>query len=63
MSERKGPGGTIERGGVNPAQMGDGLSVRVAAEQLLMVPIDDLVPYANNARVHSKAQITQIRAS
>lgn len=28
-----------------------------------MVPIDDLVPYANNARVHSNAQIAQLRAS
>jgi ParB-like chromosome segregation protein Spo0J len=37
--------------------------VRVAAEQLVMVPIDDLIPYANNARVHDKRQINQIRAS
>ena len=63
MSKQKGPGGAIGKGGVNPAQVGDGLSVRVAAEQLLTIPIDDLVPYANNARVHSKAQIAQIRAS
>lgn len=29
----------------------------------MLVPVDDLVPYANNARVHSKAQIARIRAS
>ena len=53
----------MEKGGVNPAPVSDGLSVQVAAEQLMLVPVDDLVPYANNARVHSKAQIAQIRAS
>lgn len=37
--------------------------VRIAAEQLTMVPIDELVPYANNAKQHSPAQISQIRAS
>ncbi len=63
MSKGKGPGGAIGKGGVNPAPRADGLPVRVAAEQLLAVPIDELVPYAHNARVHSKAQIAQIRAS
>ena len=37
--------------------------VRIAAEQLTMVPIDELVPYANNAKQHGPAQISQIRAS
>lgn len=63
MKKQKGPGGAIGKGGINPAPMAGDLSVRAAAEQLLMVPIDELVPYANNARVHTKAQIAQIRAS
>ena len=37
--------------------------VRIAAEQLTMVPIDDLIPYANNAKKHGVKQINQIRAS
>lgn len=41
----------------------DDQTVRIAAEQLTMVPIDDLVPYANNAKKHSAKQINQIRAS
>lgn len=63
MERVKGPRGAIGKGGVNPAAAGEGLAVRVAAEQLMLIPIDDLVPYANNARVHSKAQIASIRAS
>lgn len=63
MGGKKGPGGAIGKGGVNSAASGDGLPVRMAAEQLITVPIDALVPYANNARVHSKAQIAQLRAS
>ena len=63
MKKRKGPAGAIGKGGINPAPMEGNLTVRAAAEQLLMVPIDELVPYANNARVHTKAQIAQIRAS
>lgn len=55
--------GAVGAGGVNPAPRAADLSVRVAAEQLLMVPIGELVPYANNARVHSKDQIAQLRAS
>ena len=55
--------GAVGAGGVNPAPRPEDPSVRVAAEQLLMVPIGELVPYANNARVHSKAQIAQLRAS
>lgn len=63
MSNQKGLRGAIGNGGMNPAPVGDGLSVQVAAEQLLLVPVDNLVPYADNARVHSKTQIAQIRAS
>lgn len=37
--------------------------VRIAAEQLVMIPIDDLVPYTNNAKIHDKKQIAQLRAS
>ena len=37
--------------------------VRVSAEALTMIPIEELVPYANNAKRHSAAQISQIRAS
>ena len=32
-------------------------------EHLEKVPIDRLVPYARNARTHSKEQILQLRAS
>lgn len=63
MKKRKGPGGAVGKGGVDPAPRDQDLTVRVAAEQLVMVPIGDLVPYANNARVHSRAQIAQLRAS
>lgn len=38
-------------------------AVRVSASQLMMVPVGDLVPYANNARRHSSSQIAQLRAS
>lgn len=38
-------------------------NVRIATEQLTMVPIDDLIPYANNAKKHGVKQINQIRAS
>lgn len=54
-------GGAVGAGGV--ATAADEAGVRVAAEQLLMVDIERLVPYANNARRHSKRQIKQIRAS
>lgn len=63
MKKRKGPAGAIGKGGIDPAPTEGNLTVRAAAEQLLMVPIDELVPHANNARVHTKAQIAQIRAS
>lgn len=64
MAKRKAAcGGSVGKGGVNPAPVPDNATVRVAAEQLTLVPIDDLVPYANNARVHDKKQITQLRAS
>lgn len=64
MAKRKADcGGAVGKGGVNPAPVPDNATVRVAAEQLTMMPIDDLVPYANNARVHDKKQIAQLRAS
>ena len=63
MTKTKEPSGTVGRGGVNPAPVADDQTVRIAAEQLTMVPIDDLIPYANNAKKHSKKQINQIRAS
>lgn len=64
MAKRKADcGGAVGKGGVNPAPVSNNATVRVAAEQLTLVPIDDLVPYANNARVHDKKQIAQLRAS
>lgn len=63
MARKKTPGGTAGRGGVNPAPTRDDQTVRIAAEQLTMVPIDDLIPYANNAKKHGVKQINQIRAS
>ena len=56
-------GGAVGKGGINPAPTADNATVRVAAEQLELVPIDDLVPYANNAKIHDKKQIAQLRAS
>ena len=55
--------GAVGKGGVSAAPHEDNHTVRVAAEQLLLVPIDDLVPYANNAKIHSPEQINQIRGS
>ena len=55
--------GTAGRGGINPAPTESNQTVRVAAEQLTMVPIDDLIPYANNAKRHGSKQINQLRAS
>lgn len=63
MAKKKTPGGTAGKGGVNPAPTRDDQTVRIAAEQLTMVPIDDLIPYANNAKKHGVKQINQIRAS
>ena len=63
MANKKTPGGAVGKGGVKSAPTVDDATVRVAAEQLVMVPIDELVPYANNARIHDKKQIAQIRAS
>ena len=56
-------GGAVGKGGINPAPHADNHTVRVAAEQLELIPIDDLVPYANNAKIHDKKQIAQLRAS
>lgn len=55
MAKKKTPGGTAGKGGVNPAPTRDDQTVRIAAEQLTMVPIDDLIPYANNAKKHGGA--------
>ena len=63
MSAKKSAGGTAGKGGVSAAPTQDNQMVRVAAEQLLTLPIEELIPYPNNARVHSKKQIAQIRAS
>lgn len=63
MAKKKTPGGTAGKGGVNPAPTRDDQTVRIAAEQLTMVPIDDLIPYANNAKKHGVKQINQLRAS
>lgn len=63
MAKKKTPGGTAGKGGVNPAPTRDDQTVRIAAEQLTMVSIDDLIPYANNAKKHGVKQINQIRAS
>ena len=62
MAKKK-ASGTVGKGGVNPAPVTDDTTVRVAAEQLVMMPIDELIPYANNARVHSAEQIRQLRGS
>ena len=62
MAKKK-TGGAVGKGGVNPAPTVDNHTVRVAAEQLLLVPIDDLIPYANNAKIHSKDQIAKLRGS
>lgn len=38
-------------------------TVRVTAQQLKMIPIDALIPYANNAKKHTAKQLKRIRAS
>lgn len=63
MRKKNTPGGTAGRGGINPAPRAEEMSVRAAAEQLLMVPIRDLVPYDGNARTHSQEQIDLLRRS
>lgn len=63
MATKKDTLGAEGKGNVNPVPHGRSETVRVAAEQLVMVPIDDLIPYVNNARIHSKEQIIRIRAS
>lgn len=42
---------------------GDSHAVRISASALRMVPIEQLVPYANNAKVHGSAQLAKLRAS
>lgn len=63
MAKKQEPCGAVGKGGVNPAPVTDDCTVRAAAEQLVMVPIDELIPYARNARTHSKAQIAKLRGS
>lgn len=63
MAKKKSVSGAVGKGGVNAAPNEGNHTVRVAAEQLVMVPIDDLVPYANNAKIHGPEQINQIRGS
>ena len=48
---------------MSAAPMNSDHTVRVAAEQLVMMPIDELVPYENNAKIHTKEQIQQLRGS
>jgi len=62
MSVKRLSGGTAGKGGVNASPTQADHTVRVAAEQLLTLPIDELIPCPNNARVHSKKQIAQLRA-
>ena len=50
MSAKKSAGGTAGKGGVSAAPTQDNQMVRVAAEQLLTLPIEELIPYPNNAR-------------
>ncbi len=38
-------------------------AIRVSAASMRMVPTSQLVPYANNAKIHSAAQIAKLRAS
>ena len=38
-------------------------TVRVSAAAMRMVPVADLIPYANNAKIHGPAQIAKLRAS
>lgn len=63
MTSNKNVGGAVGKGGVSPAPSADDHTVRVAAEQLVLMPIDDLIPYANNAKIHTKEQIRQLRGS
>lgn len=62
MAQKK-VSGAVGKGGVNSAPVADNHTVRVAAEQLLLMPIDELIPYANNAKIHGKEQIAKLRGS
>ena len=48
---------------VGPAGSGEVKAAWFMPEQMVRVPIGELVPYARNARTHSESQIAQIRAS
>ena len=38
-------------------------TVRISAEELVTVPVAELVPYEHNARTHSEAQVERLRRS
>ncbi|MEG0780340.1 MAG: ParB/Srx family N-terminal domain-containing protein [Oscillospiraceae bacterium] len=42
---------------------GGGGTVRCSAEKLVLLPVDSLVPYEKNAKLHCDKQIKQLRAS
>lgn len=45
------------------SKKGGDMTVQVAAEQMLLVPLANLVPYAGNARTHSAEQMNLLRRS
>lgn len=51
------------RKSAGPAGPGEVKAAWFMPEQMVRVPIGELVPYARNARTHSESQIVQIRAS
>ena len=51
------------RKSAGPAGPGEVKAAWFMPEQMVRVPIGELVPYARNARTHSESQIAQIRAS
>lgn len=40
-----------------------GKTVRISAEELITVPVAELVPYERNARTHSDEQVERLRRS
>lgn len=63
MTKTKKPGKTAGKEGINPVPAADNQTVRVAAEQLTMVPIDDLNHEAagayrkRNTELHSRRRL------
>lgn len=53
----------VNKKSVGPAGPGEVKAAWFMPEQMVRVPIGELVPYARNARTHSESQIAQIRAS